>query len=82
MKVELRYVPNCPHTDEARHLLRTCMDELGLAVCIEEREEPYSSPSILVDGVDVMGEPASKEPSCRLNRPTRDRVVAALRERA
>ncbi len=82
MNVELQYVPNCPHVDEARQLLRACMEELGLTMPIEEREGPYPSPSILVDGVDVMGEPSSKEPACRLDLPTKNRIVDALRERA
>jgi hypothetical protein len=80
MKVELLYLPSCPHVDEARRLLLDCLDNLGLSsVHFEEKEGDFPSPSIVVDGVDVMGAPADATASCRLDLPTRERVVRALR---
>ncbi len=79
MIVELRYVPGCPHTDAARALLAECLTELHLDVAIEEKEGAYPSPTILVNGDDVMGAPASQAAACRLDVPTRQRLLAALR---
>lgn len=79
IQVQLLHVPGCPHVDAARRLLSSCMQELGVAASIQEREGAFPSPSILVNGVDAMGAPASAEAHCRLDTPTRDRVLAALR---
>lgn len=58
------------------------MKELGIEERIEAREGGYPSPTILVDGTDVMGEPTSSEAACRLDVPMRERVIAALRNGA
>lgn len=80
MEVELLYLPGCPHVDDARRLLLACLNDLGLdSVRVKEREGDFPSPSIVVDGVDVMGAPIDAATSCRLDLPTRERVVTALR---
>lgn len=79
IEVEFRHVPGCPHTDAARALLKECLTELKLDVAVEDKEGEYPSPSILVNGEDVMGAPASQVASCRLDVPTRPRLLAALR---
>ncbi len=81
MKIELVHVPNCPHVAAARSLLVSCLEDLGIAAAIEERVDAYPSPTILIDGRDVMGEPAAREAACRLDVPTRERVIAALTNR-
>lgn len=78
IKVELLSNPGCPHVDGARRLLEECLSELKLALPVEELVGAFASPTIRVDGHDVMGAPASAEPSCRLDLPTRDRILAAL----
>ncbi len=79
VKVELRHVPECPHAEAARVLLRECLAELGLDVPFQDNEGDYPSPTILVNGEDVMGAPASQAAACRLDVPTRHRLLAALR---
>mgnify|MGYP001794696806 CR=1 FL=1 len=79
IEVEFRHVRGCPHTDAARALLRECLTELKLDVAVEDKEGEYPSPSILVNGEDVMGAPPSQAASCRLDAPTRPRLLAALR---
>jgi len=79
MKLELLSVPNCPHVNRARDLLRGCVAELGLRVDVEERQGEYPSPSILVNGADVMGDPGYRGASCRLDVPTRAAILKALR---
>jgi hypothetical protein len=80
VRVELLHLPGCPHLDTARQLLVDCLDDVGLPrSAIEERSGAFPSPSILVDGIDVMGTPQVMSASCRLDVPTRERVLAALR---
>ena len=79
VEVELRHLPGCPHTDTARALLDDCLAELKLDVAVTDREGEYPSPTILVNGEDVMGSPASQAAACRLDVPTRQRLLAALR---
>jgi hypothetical protein len=78
MKIEVLHVSGCPHVDVARALLRECMAELKLEVTVDEKEGAFPSPTILVNGVDVMGAPASQVAACRLDVPTRHRLLLAL----
>lgn len=80
MKIELLHFSGCPNVNQTRQLLMDCLDEVGLGVIhIDDREGEFPSPSIIVDGSDVMGEPAVAVACCRLDLPTRERVLAALR---
>jgi hypothetical protein len=77
--VVLLHIPGCPHVDQARRLLRSCLSDVGLTtIRVEDREGDYPSPSIIVNGTDVMGTPAVGVASCRLDLPTRERVMSAL----
>lgn len=78
MLIELRSVPGCPNLPPARDLLRACLAERGLPLSVTETVGDYPSPSVLVDGVDVMGTPAEGSASCRLDVPTADAIRAAL----
>lgn len=82
MRIELLHVPGCANLEMARHLLSSSLAELGLDEPIEEQKGAYPSPTILVDGMDVMGRPEAVGASCRLNMPTRERVLAALQAAA
>ena len=84
MNVELLLAPDCPHAGSARAVLDECLDRLGLQVRVWERVGDYPSPTVLVDGIDVMTEAAGVPPvrACRLDVPSRSRVLAALRSRA
>jgi hypothetical protein len=79
MRIELLHVPACPHVDDARELLRSCLTELGVDGTVEEREGAYPSPTILIDDVDVMGSPGTTGAMCRLDVPTKERIMNALR---
>jgi hypothetical protein len=79
MRIEVLHIPGCPHVDAAHQLLLDCLEDLGLpATAVEDRAGPFPSPSIVVNGTDAMGAPEVMTSSCRLDVPTRDRVVAAL----
>jgi hypothetical protein len=60
MKIQPLYVSECPNVNVARTLLAECLAELKPAVTVEDKEGAYPSPAILVNGVDVMGGPASQ----------------------
>ncbi|WP_211260485.1 alkylmercury lyase [Amycolatopsis jejuensis] len=82
LRVELLTVPDCPNAAPARLLLRDCLAEAGLDAQVIERIGDYPSPTILVDGVDVMTPESRAEGArCRLDVPTRARVLAALASR-
>jgi len=80
MRLELLLTPGCPNAAAARAVLAESLDRLGLAVPVHERVGEFPSPTILVDGVDVMtgrtGAPQAH--GCRRDLPTISRVHAAL----
>jgi len=80
VRVELLLSPDCPNAARARRVVAECLDELGLAAQVAERLGDFPSPTVLVDGVDVMtgAVGASSTQACRLDLPTRSRVLAAL----
>lgn len=80
MLVELLANRGCPHVEATRELLRDCLAGLDLDAPITDRVGRYASPTVLIDGVDVMGRAARSvdEDTCRLDLPTRERVLAAL----
>lgn len=84
MNVELLLAPDCPNAPAARAVLAECIDRLGLTVRVRERVGDFPSPTILVDGVDVMSETHGVSPmqACRLDVPTAARVLAALHGRS
>lgn len=83
MDVELLLAPRCPNAAAARMTLTECLRRLNLDVPVRERVGDHPSPTILVDGVDVMtaqpGVPSGQ--ACRLDVPTPERILAALRLR-
>lgn len=79
IRVELLHTPDCPNLDATRALLQSCVSELGLALTVIDRVGEFPSPTILVNGADVMGHSPSGNASCRLDLPTRRRILEALR---
>ena len=77
-RLEILHSPDCPHVDQARALLRDCLAELQLETPIRDREGVFPSPTILVNGVDVMGRTDMHGEMCRLDPPTREQGLAAL----
>jgi hypothetical protein len=82
--VELLLGPQCPNGPAARSVLTACLRRLGLDLQVRERVGDYPSPTILVNGVDVMTGQRGAPPgqACRLDLPTAARVVAALQRRS
>jgi hypothetical protein len=82
MRIELLTAPRCPHAAPARQVIADCLTTLGLLdVPIIDRVGRNPSPTVLVNGVDVM-RPEAAAPvgdACRLDLPTSQRVFDALR---
>lgn len=78
--VRLEHVPECPLVDRVRAGLRQALDATGVIAAIEDVEGAYASPTLLIDGVDVVtGRPASGgEVQCRLDLPTYEQITTAL----
>ncbi len=74
--VELIFSPACPNADLARGRITEALSALGRVPSWIEwnRESPtapayvrrYGSPTVLVDGQDVLASPASMADSCRV----------------
>jgi hypothetical protein len=83
VRIELLTSPGCPHAVAARETVTDCLTTLGMDVPIINRVGRYPSPTVLVDGIDVM-RPEAAAPigdACRLDLPTPQRVLEALRNR-
>lgn len=78
MNIELLSVPDCPHVDRVRELLRTCLDSLGMQVEVVEQVGDFPSPTVRVDGVDIMGASLETGARCRLDLPTNEQILAVL----
>lgn len=79
MKIQLLRSPGCPHAEQARELVQSCVTRLGLRCEVEEFEGEYPSPTIRINGTDVMGPPPVSAGICRLDLPTEEHLLAALR---
>ena len=79
-RIELRYFSGCPNVEPVRRLIRECLEQLGLDIPVHEHDGDFPSPTVLVDGVDVVGAPAAPGRSCRLDVPTRAQLMDALRK--
>ncbi|MBC6451276.1 alkylmercury lyase [Actinokineospora xionganensis] len=81
MNVDLFHAPDCPNAATTRELVLDCLAEADDIVFAEHIGD-YRSPSVLVDGVDVMdGGREVAGTACRLDLPTRERLLAAFAAR-
>ena len=80
MRVELLHHPGCRHAHAARQLIEQCLRTLAIAAPILVRVGDYPSPTILINGIDVMRPTHAVAPgsACRLDVPTRDRLLDIL----
>jgi hypothetical protein len=80
MRVELLHYEGCPLAPAAHRLVRQCLIAVGIPDLVLVRVGDYPSPTVLVNGTDVMrpGTGLSEGSACRIDVPTRERVLAAL----
>lgn len=78
--VELLHVAGCPSLRSVRATVDECLREAGIDAVVHEREGAFASPTLLIDGVDVVsGAPVRTQASCRLDLPSRGQILAALK---
>jgi hypothetical protein len=70
--------PGCPNAEPMRKLLAGCLTELGIGDPVIELVGRYPSPTLLIDGIDVMSH-YEVSASDRLDLPTHQHVLEALR---
>lgn len=78
VRVQILHVPDCPLVEGLRHLLERSIAQSGVSATVEEVEGPYLSPTLLINGTDITGRSVGVEPSCRLDLPTAEEILAAL----
>lgn len=80
VKVQLLCVPDCPLVQKVRHTIRDCLAKTQIPVTVEELIGAYNSPTVLVNGFDVTGQPPAEEgqTSCRLDLPNEEQILAAI----
>ena len=83
MRVELLHHPGCRSAAAVHELVQECLRGLAIAAHVTVSVGDYPSPTLLIDGIDVMTRaPAPATGSvCRLDVPTRDHVLTALTTR-
>lgn len=54
MRIELLTSPGCPNAGAAKEMVADCLSALGIDVAIIDRVGHFPSPTVLIDGVDVM----------------------------
>ena len=82
MRIELLTSPGCPNAETTRKVVTDCLSSLGIDEPIIDRVGRYPSPTVLVDGIDVMRPAATEAPigdACRLDLPTPQHILDALR---
>jgi hypothetical protein len=81
MRVELLHYEGCPLAPAAHRLVRQCLNTLGIPDPVLVRVGDGPSPTVLVNGTDVMRPAAelSTGTVCRIDVPSRERVLTALR---
>jgi len=98
MRIQLLYFEGCPHVEETRVVLRSALAACAIPdVTVEELDveaattpsdlRGWGSPTILVDGVDLLGERSATGMACRVypgaelsGVPPRELIELRLRE--
>lgn len=78
IQIRLLHVSDCPLVERVRATLRDSLSTTSQRVTVEEVEGPYPSPTLLIGGIDVTGRTPAAGPSCRLDLPTEEQILAAL----
>jgi hypothetical protein len=80
--IEILHVTDCPLVGQVRETVARALARTDVEAEVRERVGDYASPTLLVDGVDVTGRSPDARACCRLDLPTEEQVLTALRSRA
>jgi hypothetical protein len=76
--ITILHVPDCPNVETLRKAVERALTTLNLSASVEEIEGRYPSPTLLVNGIDVIPRPGPIEAVCRLDLPTDAQILDAL----
>lgn len=79
LRIQILQIPGCPNAARARETVTRALMEGGIEAVLEEVVGEYPSPTVLVGGRDVTGQSTRPGNVCRLDLPTEEQVLAALR---
>ena len=81
MRVELLHHHGCRFAQATYLLVQECLVALGIPTEVLVRVGEYPSPTVLINGTDVMRptEELTEVRMCRIDMPTRDQLLATLR---
>ena len=84
VRIQILHVPDCPLVGRVRALVQHALAHSKVQAEVEERVGDYPSPTLLVDGQDVTGRPLPPDTggACRLDLPTEQQLLAALKRHA
>jgi uncharacterized protein (DUF1786 family) len=77
--IDVLYFEGCPHAASTLALVRSCATRFGADVAIVEHEGDYPSPSVLVNGHDIMGDLGATGRACRRDLPSEERIMDTIR---
>lgn len=78
-RIEILQVPACPLVSRVRETVARALARLEIRAEITEVVGDYPSPTLLIDSRDVTGRGRDECSACRLDLPTEEQVLAALR---
>ncbi len=78
LRVCILHIPDCPNVEPLRTEVKKALASVGVSAVIEEVEGPYPSPTLLINGIEVTGQPLDAGPACRLDLPTIQQIVSAI----
>lgn len=78
-RIQILQVGDCPLVANLIEDLTACLETAGISETVDIIVGDFPSPTLLIDGMDIVtGEPPTAEPRCRLDRPTRPQIQAAI----
>jgi hypothetical protein len=78
-RIEILQVPGCPLVSRVRETVARALARLEIRAEVTQVVGDYPSPTLLIDGRDVTGRVWDECSACRLDLPTEEQVLAALR---
>jgi hypothetical protein len=79
--IQILQVPGCPLVSRVRKTVARALARLEMRAEVREVVGNYPSPTLLIDGRDLTGREWDECGACRLDLPTAEQVLAALRFR-
>jgi hypothetical protein len=78
LELQILHVPDCPNVEDMRRRIERALTTLGLSATVAEIEGSFPSPTLLVNGTDVIPRPDAPLAACRLDLPSEAQIFAAL----